>query len=312
LSGQTKWAIGIDVGGTKTAAGLVEFPSGVLLARRLILTRPERGGQAVLEDALALARELAEAAKRHSGEVLGIGLGVAELVDPEGNVTSSQTIAWRALPVRRALEAVAPCVVESDVRAEALAEAVFGAGKPFKIFASVSVGTGISYCLVRDGLPFAGAHGNALILSSGVQTYACPRCEQEFEFVLEEFASGPALVRRYNKRSPTSLSQTQQVLAAAEAGDPRAVEIVRSAGRALGSSLGHLVNLLDPEALIIGGGLGLAGGLYWKSLSDSIRSHIWAESSRKVPILPAALGRDAGVIGAAAVAWLRIGAPGSE
>lgn len=293
------------------AAGLVVFPSGRPLERRLIPTEPERGGEAVLADAVALARELADEASRHRKKVIGIGLGVAELVDLEGNVTSSQTIAWRGLPVREELGAVAPAVVESDVRAASLAEALFGAGKPFRVFASVSVGTGISYSLVLGGQPYAGARGNALILSTGTQTFACPKCGEEFAFVLEEFASGPALVKRYKERSGAKVSRGQEVLAAAEAGDPAAVEVVESAGRALGNNLGHLVNLLDPEALVIGGGLGLAGGLYWTSLVASTRRHVWSETNGDLPILPAALGTDAGLIGAAACARLRFGGKSS-
>jgi glucokinase len=300
-------SIGIDVGGTKIAAGLVEFPSGRPLVRRLIATESARGGEAVLGETLVLARELLREAARGKLKLLGIGLGVAELVDPEGNVTSSQTISWRGLPVRERLSELAPAVVESDVRAAAMAEAKFGAGRPFRVFASVVVGTGISYSLVLDGQPYAGARGNALILSSGTQNFPCPNCGQAFDFVPEEFASGPALVRRYNDWSTAKASSAPEVLAAAEAGTAEAVEVVESAGRAVGNSLGHLVNMLDPEALVIGGGLGLAGGLYWESMVASARRHIWSETNRGLPILPAALGTDAGFIGAAAYAWLRFG-----
>jgi glucokinase len=76
--------------------------------------------------------------------------------------------------------------------------------------------------------------------------------------------------------------------------------VVGSAGAALGVSIGWLVNVLDPEAVIVGGGLGSAGGLYWDSMVASTRAHIWADTSRDLPIVPAALGPDAGMIGAAA------------
>jgi glucokinase len=307
LTSERQLAIGIDVGGTKMAAGLVEFPSGRPLARRLAATEPARGGNAVLKDALGFARELLAEAGRWKARVVGIGLGVAELVDPAGRVTSAQTIPWRGVTVRARLNKLAPAVVEADVRAAALAEALFGAGRQFGIFACVSVGTGIGYSLVVDQKPFAGARGNALILSSGAHTATCPKCATEFDFVLEEFASGPALVRRYNQRSRKKAVRGQEVLTAADAGDRAAVEVVESAGRALGNALGFLVNILDPEALVIGGGLGLAGGLYWKAMVDSTRRHIWSDTNRGLPILPAALGTDAGSIGAAAYAWQRFG-----
>ena len=94
-------------------------------------------------------------------------------------------------------------------------------------------------------------------------------------------------------------------MAAVVAGDPVAIEVVRTAGEALGNSVGFLINVLDPEAVVVGGGLGQAGGLYWESFVSSTRAHIWADSSRAIPILPAALGTDAGITGAAATAWQR-------
>ena len=99
-------------------------------------------------------------------ELLGIGVGVPELVDPVGNISSAHTLAWQGDGVRAAFSSLAPAVVESDVRAGALAEAMFGAGRGYRLFVYVTVGTGISSTLVQDGRPFAGARGNALILAS--------------------------------------------------------------------------------------------------------------------------------------------------
>ena len=90
------------------------------------------------------------------------------------------------------------------------------------------------------------------------------------------------------------------MLAAADRGDPDAARVVRDAAEALGSGVGFLVNVLDPEAVVVGGGLGLAGGLYWDALIDSVRRHVWAEATRDLPIVRAELGTDAGLIGAAA------------
>src|SRR6202171_1759272 len=121
-------AIGLDIGGTKIAAGVVLWPSGEILHRTGVPTKPARGGEAVLKDTLDGARPLNERAQREGNEVAGIGAGVAELVDCDGNVTSSCTIHWRDLPVQQRLSRIAPAQVESDVRAAAVAEAIFGAG----------------------------------------------------------------------------------------------------------------------------------------------------------------------------------------
>ena len=298
-------AIGLDVGGTKIAGGFVTFPSGRVLIRQTIPTLPQRGGDAVLADALALAKRLIVKAEASGLSVRGIGIGVAELVDLHGNVTSSQTIAWRGMPIQASFNHLAPAVVESDVRAAALAEATWGAGRAFRNFVYVTVGTGVSYSLVLNGRPYTGTRGNALILASGALTYTCPQCGMTSHIVPEEIASGPGLVAHYAQKRPGQAVRGEDVMIAAAAGDPIAIEVVRMAGHVLGNCVGWLVNVLDPEAVIVGGGLGLAGGLYWDSFIAAARQHIWADTSRTLPILPAELGVEAGLIGAAATVWLR-------
>jgi glucokinase len=303
----TYCAIGLDIGGTKIAGGVVAFPSGAVLARRVLPTDPARGGEAVLSDALNVTAELLESARQQGLDPQGIGVAVAELVDPAGNVTSGHTIDWTALPVQERFSKLAPSLIESDVRAAALAEALFGAGRVFRLSVYVTVGTGISSCLVQDGRPFPGARGNALVLASSPWSTVCPACGTPSDLVLEEFASGPALVTRYNQASHRAATRAEEVLAAVEAGNPLARAVVRTAAEALGNSVGLLVNVLDPEAVIVGGGLGLAGGLYWDRFVAATREHIWAAASRSLPILKASLGVDAGLIGAAATVWQRQG-----
>jgi glucokinase len=293
-------AIGIDVGGTKIAGGVVELATGQVRLRQVVPTRPQRGGQAVLDDAVQLAADLAQTAARQQMTVAAVGLGVCELVGPRGQITSAHNFDWRDLPVAHAFERIAPAIIESDVRASALAEARYGAGRNFRLFAYVTVGTGISSTLVQEGQPLAGARGNALVLATMPLTTRCSVCGTLLNPVMEEIASGPALVAEYNRRTSRSLARAEEVLAAVQAGDPVATEVVVSAGESLGNSVGFLVNVLDPEAVVVGGGLGMAGGLYWESFVTATRAHIYADDTRTLPILPAALGVDAGLIGAAA------------
>jgi len=296
-------SIGIDLGGTKIAAGIVSFPSGKLLHKQTIPTLPARGGEAVLNDCISLARRLKVFADERGLRVEGIGVGIAELVNLEGEITSEYLIKWRGLPARERLSEVLPTRFESDARAPALAEALFGAGKAFTSFVYLTVGTGISYCLVLDRQPYAGAHGHAIMVASGALTSECEKCGAVQHQVLEEFAAGPSLVARYNQRASTQLSTGQEITGAAKAGDPIAQTIVRSAGAALGNSVGFLLNVLDPQAVIVGGGLGLSDGIYWDTFVTSTRKHIWSDVSRQLPILHAELGADAGLIGAAAIIW---------
>jgi glucokinase len=295
---ERRLAIGIDVGGTKIAGGLVDLATGEVIERRIVPTLAERSGAAVLSDVLAMSEELLETAS--GAPVLGIGVGVAELVDPAGNVRSSHAIAWEGLPIREWLSQIGPTTVEADVRAAALAEARYGAGRGYRTFAFVTVGTGISSCLVLDGTPFAGARGNALVLTSGQVSVPHQDGLVWSRFVPEAFASGPAIVARYRQRTGREVTRAEDVFAAMVAGDETALLVVESAAEALGSSIGFLVNVTDPDAVIVGGGLGAAGGHYWNYLAVATRKHIWSDETRELPIIPAVLGPDAGLIGAAA------------
>jgi glucokinase len=295
-------AIGLDIGGSKIAGGLIEQNSGCVVLRKVIPTLPERGGGAVLEDSLVLTGRLIAEAQIQNRSIIGIGIGICELVDQNGNITDNYLLHWKDLPVRKRFAQLAPTVIESDVRAPALAEALYGAGKPYNLFAYVTVGTGISYALVQDGQPMKGARGKAIVLGSSSLRVHCPHCGEMVSQVLEEFASGPAMVTRYNERSKSQLATGQELMAAVDAGDEVAIEVVHSAGQALGNSVGFMSNLLDPEAIIIGGGVGLAGGPYWEHFVAATRRNIYATDTRSLPILPAKLGVDAGLIGAGAIA----------
>jgi len=309
FSAQTRGVIGlgIDVGGTKIAAAVVDTMSGRVLSKRVIPTQPERGGDAVLDDVLELTRSLLPVARvardpthpMSPVSAIPIGLAVCELVDGHGHVRSDYTVKWQGLPVHEHLGELgitpAPAVVEADIRAHALAEARFGAGGAFDPFVFVSVGTGISSCLVQGGQPFAGARGNALVLSTAPLTLVRDDGSRESQ-VMETFSSGAGIAQRFGVR------HAEAVFGAAAHGDQRALQVLTTAGEALGNSIAFLANVLDPAAIIIGGGLGMTHGVYWDALVRTTREHIWAESTRDLPIVQAALGQDAGVIGAATYA----------
>ena len=291
--------LGIDVGGTKIAAGIVDPATGALIRRETIATEAARGGPAVLADTLELARRLIEAAGRR---ITRIGVGVPQLVDNAGRIRSAYNFDWTDLPVRERLSTLAPATIESDVRAAARAEARFGAGMGRRIFIYVTIGTGISYCLVIDGRPHAGANGFAIHFASSALHVPCEACGHINAPILEELASGPALSAAYARRSGRIVGGAADLLAAATSGDAIATDIITAAARQLGPLVALVVNMLDPEAVVLGGGLGLAEGAYREQLIASTRTHIWTGSCRDLPILPAALGIDAGLIGAALAA----------
>jgi glucokinase len=295
--------LGIDVGGTKIALGVVDFPRGEILAKRVVPTRCERGGDAALDDVVQAAQALTEEVTTRGGRVTRAGVGICELVDPAGEIRSAHSLAWTTARVRARLAAWAPLTLEADVRAAALAESFFGAGRGLPTFLYLTIGTGISCCLMLQGRPLVGANGATGTLASSPRTFECERCGHRHERTLEDVAAGPGLVRGYGQRSASRGLSSEEVLAAATRGDPVAKEVVRGAVEALGCQVGLLINVLDPHAVVVGGGLGMAEGPYWEGLVTATRRHVWSEVHRDLPIVHARTGADAGLIGAATGAW---------
>lgn len=295
-------AIGVDVGGTKTALGLIGFPEARVIARQEIPTpQGAASGQPFLDAVCAVATRLRDSADR----VEGIGVGLCELVDLDGAVSSSHRVHWRGLPVLRRFGAIAPAVIEADVRAAALAEARWGAGRAYRDLLYLNIGTGISSCWVREGVPHAGANGHALAIASSPIALTCSACGARSAYVLEDVAGGAALARRYGAAIGRPVRSAAEVIAAAMDAEPNAKGILEDAARAIGTSVGLAINMLDPEALLIGGGLGSRDGPYWEAIEREIRIQVWSDKARRLPILRATLGPDSGLIGAAATWWVR-------
>ncbi len=287
--------VGVDIGGTKTAVVAVALPDADVMFREVIATQAAHGaGRLRGELGTVLARLQSELRLRERPPV---GVSVPELVDLDGVVTTDVVVPglagdlteWAKLGVVR---------VESDVRAAASAEAQVGAGRGFPSIAYVSIGTGISSTFVLNGVAWPGAHGAAILLGSG--SLGSRRGSDSRPYILEELASGTAIVEAYQSLGGHA-GGAREVLDLYSS-DPRAAQVVDQAGHAAGHGLALLVNLLDPHAVIVGGGLGSAGGPYWRKLEASARAHIWAAAARDVPLLRSGLGPDAAAIGAALAA----------
>lgn len=264
MPSQLTHAIGVDVGGTKIAAGVVELRSGRVIERGEIPTRPDRGGAAVLADCAALAQRL-------GGSEFPVGVGLCELVDLDGRPASGDTADWRGLDLSVAF-GPAPVVLDSDVRAAARAEARFGAGAGYASFLHVVVGTGASVCLVIGGEPYAGEHGHAIVLG------APP---------VERVASGSALARR------AGVERAEDVLA-----NPGHTGLVEEAAHALAGVLAVLANALDPGLIVLGGGLGSQPAFREQVVAAAIPLVAYP-SLCPLEIVASRLGSDGGIVGAA-------------
>lgn len=293
--------IGIDIGGTKCAGGVLTPADGRIWARRWQPTAPARGAEPLLVDVAEMVQQLITEARQHGVAPAGVGLGVAELVDRRGEILSDATIPWKELAVQDRLQAIVeiPVALDADVRAAARAEATLGAGRDLHSFVFVTVGTGISACLVLDREPYAGHLGLTGTFASSRGLIPNDLGELTSGPPLEHYAAGPSLADRYAEQHPAFAGTAVEVTALAEKGDPDAVRIVESAGRALGAAMAQLVNILDPAAVIVGGGLGLNKGRYQSAWERSLREHVWSDLHRQIPTRFAELGADAGWIGAA-------------
>jgi glucokinase len=285
------YAIGVDVGGTKIAAAIVELSTGQLLHRREVATRRERGGAAILESVLTLSNELRLVAQGDGLLIDSVGVGICEIVGLDGQLRSATLIDWQSVDVVSTPAGLPPIHLVSDVRAAAVAESRFGAARDVRDAIYVSVGTGIASVLLIEGRPYAGAHGAALVLASAARV---PSGDGSTA-ILEELASGPALVRQFGGAGGDS----RMVIAAAHNGDVRALSIVAHATSLLGAAIAQLANCLDPAVIVIGGGLGSAPGVYFETLKSRIEEGIWRGVVRQIEVRPAALGADAGIVGAA-------------
>jgi glucokinase len=289
-------AIGVDVGGTKTALALVS-PDGELHALERIRNRDAGGAEPLLTAIADRCRAIA-----HDPPV-AIGVALPEVLDPTGQLQSHASLPWTREEILEALSPIGAVRLEADVRAAALAEARLGAGRGLRSVGYVSVGTGISAALVLDGTPYEGAHGAAQLLGSAELPVDCPHCGRPFRApALEDVAGGPALVARYNAAAGSSLASGEELLERAASGDEVAERIVRRGAEQLGGYLALLINLVDPEVVVVGGGLGSAPGVQWSAVVAAAREHIWAVHVRDVPIVRAELGEHAGVIGAGLLA----------
>ncbi|MGN9777555.1 ROK family protein [Micromonospora sp. H33] len=289
--------VGLDIGGTKTAAALVG-PGGDVLERRQVPTPARSGPAAVLDTAARLAADLLDAAGPGP-----VGVGTAGTVDPATGTIRYATDSlpgWTGTPVVDALAGrLGRSVrVTNDVNAAALGECWVGAARDCRDVLLVAVGTGLGAAIVRDGRVEAGARGAAgeiaHLPAPGAQRLRCG-CGRYGH--LEAIASGTGVAAAYALATGTRLTG-RTVAERAAAGDIVARQVLDRAGTALGTALAGLVALLDPQAVLVAGGA--AGGLL-PAGSAAYSAELpagWAD----VPLRPAALGPDAVVVGAARLA----------
>ena len=281
----------IDVGGTKIAAGLVDRRGAVESLTTVPTGEP---GAESLRRAVEVADSVAATAEARQARIVGVGIGVPELVE-DGRITSEAVVGWTDEGIRQAFSDYRPIRVEADIRAAALAEARLGTAAA-EVSLYVNLGTGISHCLLIEGRPFEGQHGRALLSGSTVLTTLDVERHELVGCCVEDVASGRGISERYASLAGETLSASQ-VFDRAREGDGQARMVTDQATELLGHLVATLIDILDPAAVTVGGGLCNTPGLLDRVAKVARRS-VWSDRARQTPILPGVCGPLAGVIGA--------------
>lgn len=316
------FAIGIDVGGTNTRAGIVTAQGAIDLRRRLSSTLIQDRKDFIREIG-SLIDELKKAASSQYGNFVGVGLGIPGIFDfkegvlfasphfPEWKNWPASTRLGRGWPVLEELSQriACPLVIDNDANNIAVGEGWLGAGKGFKNFLMMTLGTGIGGGIVLDGKVLRGERGFAGEIGHIVVESQGRPCACGGRGCLETYASATGLFASIEE-APESLAKTEflkkvsneltvaTMAGAAKEGDPFAIMLFKTMGYYLGVGLASLVNVLGVELVVIGGGIQGASDLFFPDLKAQIKQRTYQETAKRLKIVFATLGDDAGLLGA--------------
>jgi glucokinase len=310
-------AVGLDIGGTKIAAGVVRADGRIVEQTRI--PTPQEAGEKVTVTALV---EVIDGLRAGHPEVEAIGVGAAGLVQwPAGLVVWAPHNPYRDLPLRRLLHERTglPTVVDNDANAAAWAEARFGAGTGSDDMILLTVGTGVGGGLVLGGRPYRGVSGLGAEVGHMIVAPDGAPCSCGSSGCLEAMVSGTALARMGRevvladpegglaRRAGDGEITGPLVFEAAKAGDPTARALFERMGFWLGVGIASLVTIFDPELVVVGGGMVTTGDLLLGPARTSVERYVFGPAYRTLPpVVPARLGPEAGLVGAATLA-LRAG-----
>ena len=307
--------IAVDLGGTKIAAAAVDA-SGECGEVDVRPTPAQEGPDRILD---AVADAVSDAMKRCGDRaVAGVGVGAAGIIDSATGTVLSATDALKDWPGTAVAERLGsrlglPVYVDNDANAHAEGEAWRGAGRGGETVLLVAAGTGVGGAVVQGGRPLHGAHhvageiGHAPVRGAAHLRCGCGRLGH-----LEAVASGPGLWRNYRHLGgDTSVKDAREIVARARDGEGPAQKAVEEAGSALGLALAGIVTVLDPDVVVVGGGLAGAGPVWWEPMERTFRADV-IDVLADVPVRPAELGTKAALVGAAHLTWTRLPSAGQD
>lgn len=285
--------LGIDLGGTAIKLGRFT-PEGTCLQSLSVPTPQPATPEAVLEVMAAAIAQIDPAQT-----CAAIGVGTPGPADAAGRIArvAINLDNWHNVPLADWLEAKTGCptILANDANCAGLGEAWLGAGRRFRNLILLTLGTGVGGAVILDSKLFVGHQGAAGELGLITLNPDGPPCNSGNHGSLEQYVSVVA-IRRRTGLEPAQLS------ALAHAGDPEALTFWQSYGRDLGAGLASLIYILTPEAVIIGGGVSASAKFFLPAAEEEISRRVLASSRAALQLLPAQLGNDAGMVGAAKLA----------
>lgn len=313
-----RYVVGIDVGGTKIAACLMD-EEGKMPGRATFPTLASEGPKAVIGRIKQSFFEVLKQGQIEQNQVAALGIGMPGPLDTKkGIVKNTPNLpGWIDIPLLQILksEINLPMVLENDANAAALGENLYGAGKGIDNFVYITISTGIGGGVVLNGRLFKGQDGNAAEIGHMTINFDGPRCGCGNQGCWEAYASGTALARFAREKiaagEATKIKEltgeenikAEHVFAAAKKGDKFALELIEKEGFYLGVGLANVVNAYNPKRIAIGGGLTHEWNMFYDRMMQVMRERALGASIEGLEVVKAALSKDVGVIGAAAVAW---------
>lgn len=301
--------IGIDIGGTNLAGGVVNNEGKVVLSAS-VPTKAEEGYKAVLGRIDDLVEKLvAEAKEKYPDDpVTSVGCGVPGIVK-RGVVINAPNLFWKNEPLSKDLEERTglPVTLINDATAAAVAENRFGASKGTKDAVTYTLGTGVGGGVIVNGGVVNGAHGVASEFGHVLHEPNFYKCNCGKNGCLETYSSATGLIKRHahevekgteSKLSPEGAT-AKDIIDAAREGDPAAVIAFDTMTDKLAENISNMVDILDPEVFVIGGGVARAGDFLFDALNEKVKKNLTFPEVVDVNIVPAQFGNDAGIIGAA-------------
>lgn len=316
-----RYIIGVDLGGTSINVGAVPFDGGTVLGMRSLPTEPHRGPKAVVDRMVGMIRETMRGAAREGGletdAFIGVGLGSPGPLDrATGTVLETPNLGWRNFPLRDLISNAVGLEAEldNDANAATLGEWWLGAGRGVRTLVGVTLGTGIGGGILLDGRVYHGVSDAAAEIGHMTIDSTGRKCKCGNYGCLEAYASGPAIAARAVEGLEAGSSSllpdmvggdleritAETVYEAIVAGDVYATEVMRETAKFLGTGVANLINVINPEMIVISGGVTRAGDHLFEPLRAEVRRRAFRGAAERCRIVSSELGDMAGVIGAAA------------